>query len=159
LSVIVWIERALVRAIHERQLAEHGGASGVRDEGLLESALARPLPMLSYGEPGPDLADLATSLAHGLALNPPFVDGNKRTAYVAMRTFLVLNGTDLVALPEERYQAFLALADGRLSAQQFSVWLRARLSTTGVQEPSATYAVRRRTPARRKTPRRKKKAT
>ena len=157
--MIVWIERELVLAIHERQLAEHGGASGVRDEGLLESALARPLQMLAYGEPRPDLSDLATALAHGLARNHPFVDGNKRTAYVAMRTFLVLNGTELVALPEERYQAFLALADGRLSAPQFSMWLRARLSTTGVQEPAAPYVVRKQAPARRKASRRKKKAT
>jgi death-on-curing protein len=150
-----WVDRELVLAIHERQLAEHGGATGIRDSGLLDSALARPLQMLAYGHPEPDLAELATALAHGLARNHPFVDGNKRTAYVAMRTFLVLNGTDTVALPEEKYSAVLALAEGRQSASEFAVWLRANLRTSGVHEPTLPYVVRKRAPAARKPPPRK----
>jgi death on curing protein len=153
----IWIDRELVLAIHERQLAEHGGASGIRDDGLLDSALARPLQMLAYGDPEPDLADLATALAHGIARNHPFVDGNKRTAYVAMRTFLVLNGTDVTAPPEERYTAMLRLAEGELSAPEFAAWLRANLRAKGVHEPYTPYGVRRRTPAARKQPRRKAK--
>lgn len=95
--MIVWIERPLVLAIHDRQLAEHGGGSGVRDDALHDSALARPKQLLSYGEPPPDLAALAASLAYGLGRNHPFVDGNKRTAAVACETFIVLNGATLAA--------------------------------------------------------------
>jgi death-on-curing protein len=142
--MIVWIDRALVLAIHDRQITEHGGADGVRDEGLLDSALARPQQMLAYAEPEPDLADLATALAYGIARNHPFVDGNKRTAYVALRTFLVLNGVDIAASAEDRYAHMLALADGRLSAAEFATWLRTYLGATGVQEPRAEYAVRKR---------------
>ncbi|HET7597636.1 MAG TPA: type II toxin-antitoxin system death-on-curing family toxin, partial [Burkholderiales bacterium] len=89
--MIVWLEKALVLPLHDRQLAEHGGTSGVRDEGLLESALARPQQLHAYGDPAPDLAELAASLAYGLARNHPFVDGNKRTAAVACETFIELN--------------------------------------------------------------------
>ena len=95
--MILWIDRRLALAIHERQLAEHGGGGGVRDETLLESALARPQQLFAYGEPPPDLAALAASLAFGLARNHPFVDGNKRTALVAYFTFLSLNGAELDA--------------------------------------------------------------
>ena len=135
----IWIDQALVLAIHDRQLAEHGGAEGVRDEGLLESALARPQQMLAYAEPAPDLADLAAVLAHGLARNHPFVDGNKRTAYVACRTFLALNGAGLAADAEDKYQTFLALADGRLPAEAFAAWLRERMRTHRVHEAPASY--------------------
>jgi death-on-curing protein len=151
----VWIDRELVLAIHERQLAEHGGAGGIRDDGLLESALARPL---AYGNPEPDLAKLAAALAYGIARNHPFVDGNKRSAYVAMRTFLVLNGTDIIAAPEERYAAMLRLAEGHLDAREFAVWLRANLRTKGVHEPAPPYGVRKRaSTATLKQPRRKAK--
>ena len=95
--MIVWIRRAFALASHDRQLAEHGGSSGVRDEGMLESALARPQQLQAYGDPPPDLADLAASLAFGLARNHPFVDGNKRTAAVACETFIMLNGASLDA--------------------------------------------------------------
>jgi death-on-curing protein len=118
--MIVWLEQALVLAIHDRQLAEHGGSAGVRDEGLLESALARPRQLHAYGDPEPDLADLAASLASGLARNHPFVDGNKRTAHVAYRTFLELNGTELVATDEDKYLRILALAEGKLSERDFA---------------------------------------
>jgi len=125
--VIVWLEKALVLAIHDRQLAEHGGSAGVRDEGLLESALARPQQSHAYGDPAPDLADLAAALAYGLARNHPFVDGNKRTAHVAYRTFLALNGAELVATDEDKYVAMIALAEGRLAERDFAAWLRERL--------------------------------
>src|SRR4051794_9650359 len=113
--MIVWIERALALALHERQLAEHGGGSGVRDEAPLESALARPQQLHAYGNPPPDLADLAASLAFGLARNHPFVDGNKRTAHVCYRVFLALNDAQLVAGDEEKYLRMLALAEGSLT--------------------------------------------
>jgi death-on-curing protein len=123
----VWLQKSVVLSIHARQVAEHGGSAGLRDEALLESALARPQQLDAYGEPRPDLADLAAALAFGLARNHPFVDGNKRTAHVAYRTFLVLNGTDLVATDEEKYVAMMALAEGKLSESDFATWLRERL--------------------------------
>jgi death-on-curing protein len=136
---VIWIDLPLVLAIHDRQLAEHGGASGVRDANLLESALARPQQMSVYAEPEPDLADLAAALAHGLARNQPFVDGNKRTAAVVCETFVELNGSRLDAEDEELFPRFLALADGRLPAEAFASWLREHLRTHRVQEATATY--------------------
>ena len=140
--MIIWIERVFALAIHERQLAEHGGGSGVRDETLLESALARPQQLHAYGDPPPDLADLAASLAFGLARNHPFVDGNKRTAAVACETFLLLNDAALVASDIELYPVYLALAEGTLSETDFAAWLRQRLrveSDRAVHEPKARY--------------------
>lgn len=140
--MIVWIERTLAVAIHDRQLAEHGGSSGVRDETLLESALARPQQLLHCGDPPPDLADLAATLAFGLARNHLFVDGNKRTAYVVCRTFLALNGVELVASAEDKYLSILALAEGRLPAEAFAAWLRKHSNRNGpdqVQETRAGY--------------------
>ena len=125
--MIVWITRSLALAIHERQLAEHGGGVGVRDESLLESALARPQQLHVYGDPVPDVADLAASLAFGLARNHPFVDGNKRTAAVACETFVLLNDATLEADDLELYPAYLALAEGSLSETEFAAWLRPRL--------------------------------
>lgn len=140
--MIVWLETALVKAIHDRQLAEHGGGPGVRDETLLESALARPQQRYAYGDPPPDLADPAASLAFGLARNHPFVDGNKRTAHVAYRTFLALNGAELEASDEDKYLNMLALAEGRLSEQDFAAWLREHTRTQprdDVHEPRRAY--------------------
>ena len=140
--MIVWIERTLALAIHERQLAEHGGGSGVRDEGLLESALAKPQQLHAYGDPPRDLADLAASLAFGLARNLPFVDGNKRTAHACYRVFLALNDANLVASEEEKYVQMLALAEGTLSEPDFAAWLRPRLkleSGKAVHEPGTRY--------------------
>lgn len=125
--MMVWLEKPLVLAIHDRQVAEHGGSAGVRDEGLLESALARPQQLYAYEDPAPDLADLAAALASGLARNHPFVDGNKRTAHVAYRTFLALNGAELVATDEEKYVAMVGLAEGKLAERDFAAWLRERL--------------------------------
>src|SRR5688572_25262211 len=129
--MVVWLEKAFVLAIHDRQVAEHGGSAGVRDEGLLESALARPQQLHAYGDPAPDLSDLAAALAYGLARNHPFLDGNKRTAHVAYRTFLALNGAELVATDEEKYLAMLALAEGKLPERDFAAWLRERVRMRG----------------------------
>ncbi|TAK39855.1 MAG: type II toxin-antitoxin system death-on-curing family toxin [Lysobacteraceae bacterium] len=141
--MIIWITRSLALAIHERQLAEHGGGEGVRDESLLESALARPRQLHSYGSPTPDMADLAASLAFGLARNHPFVDGNKRTAHVCYRVFLAINDVELVASEEEKYVQMLALAEGSLSESAFAAWLRPRLDAepgSVVHERRARYA-------------------
>lgn len=141
--MIIWIEKPLALAIHDRQLAEHGGSSGVRDDSLLQSALARPQQLHAYGEPAPDLADLAASLAFGLARNHPFVDGNKRTAHACYRVFLVLNGVELSASMEDKYLNILALAEGNLSEQDFAAWLRRHIkpmSENQIHESRAQYA-------------------
>lgn len=136
--MIVWIGKALALAIHERQLAEHGGAGGVRDQALLDSALARPQQLHAYGDPPPDLADLAASLAFGLARNHPFVDGNKRTAHVCYRAFIALNDGEMTASDEEKYVAMLGLAEGSMGESEFADWLRPRIAIRHgrrVQEP------------------------
>ncbi|SFN51196.1 type II toxin-antitoxin system death-on-curing family toxin [Dokdonella immobilis] len=141
--MIIWIERALAIAIHERQLAEHGGGSGVRDEALLVSALARPQQLQAYGDPPPDLAELAASLAFGLARNHPFIDGNKRTAAVACETFIVLNGGLLDAEDLDLYPRYIALAEGSLQESQFAEWLRQHIKPgvgTQVNERRGGYA-------------------
>lgn len=120
----IWISKELTLAIHSRQLAEHGGQDGTRDEGLLESALARPRQMFAYTDPTPDTAALASALAYGIARNHPFIDGNKRTAYVACRTFMILNGIDMSAPLIDRYAMFLGLAEGTVSEAQLAEWLR-----------------------------------
>ncbi|MGH8216114.1 MAG: type II toxin-antitoxin system death-on-curing family toxin [Rhodanobacteraceae bacterium] len=122
--MITWVEKALALAIHDRQLAEHSGTPGVRDDKLLESALARPQQLYAYGDPAPDLADLAASLAFGLARNRPFVDGNKRTAAVACEAFLMLNNVVLAAGDLDLYPMYLALAEGKLKEKEFAAWLR-----------------------------------
>jgi death-on-curing protein len=126
-----WVRDDVVRAIHLRQLAEHGGDGGLRDQGLLESALARPKNLLAYGDPEPDLPALAASYAFGIARNHPFIDGNKRTAYVVCRTFLLLNGLDVKASQENKYLTFLKLAQGDLSEEQLAEWLREHLASNG----------------------------
>lgn len=140
--MIVWLEKAAVLAIHERQVAEHGGSAGVRDEGLLESALARPQQLHAYGDPAPDLADLAATLAYGLARSHPFVDGNKRTAAVCCETFVELNGATLEAGDLELFERYLALAEGKLPEGDFAAWLRARLRLAApgeTHEPRGPY--------------------
>lgn len=150
--MIVWLEQALALAIHDRQLAEHGGSAGVRDEGLLESALARPRQLHAYGDPAPDLADLAAALAYGLARNHPFLDGNKRTAAVACETFLKLNGAALEAQDLELYPLYLALAEGKLAERDFAAWLRGRVRGRGeAREPRPAYRAK----ARAARPRRR----
>lgn len=118
----VWLDPAVVLAVHEEQLAEHGGAAGVRDAGLLESALARPANLAAYGEP--DAAALAASYGYGLARNHPFMDGNKRTAFVAAELFLLLNGWALQAADADCVLTMLALASGELAEPAFADWLR-----------------------------------
>jgi death-on-curing protein len=141
--MIIWIEKPLAVAIHERQLAEHGGSSGLRDETLLDSALARPQQRYAYGDPAPDLADLAASLVFGLARNHPFVDGNKRTAAVVCESFILLNGSVLHAEDLELYPLYVALDEGSLSDAEFADWLRQHIKPDGakrVNERRARYA-------------------
>ncbi len=125
---IVWLLEETVVAIHHRQISEHGGGEGLRDEGLLSSALARPKNLLAYTKPRPDLAALAASYAYGIARDHPFVDGNKRTALVAARTFLLLNGVNLEASQDEKYLTFLGLAQGSISEEQLADWIRKRIA-------------------------------
>ena len=121
----IWVTQAVAIAAHAEQLAEHGGGEGVRDLGLLESAMSRPQNLSQYGEP--DIAELAASYAFGIALNHPFVDGNKRTAAVVSETFLVLNGGSLLASDAELVVAFVALAAGELSEDELTGWFREHL--------------------------------
>jgi death-on-curing protein len=127
MAQIVWLLEETVIAIHQRQISEHGGSEGLRDEGLLASALARPQNVLAYAQPPPDLAALAAAYAYGIARNHPFVDGNKRTALVAARTFLLLNGVNLEANQDEKYLTFLQLAQGTLTEEQLADWIRKRI--------------------------------
>jgi death-on-curing protein len=124
---IVWLLEETLTAIHHRQIAEHGGSEGLRDEGSLLSALARPQHLLAYREPNPDLASLAAAYAYGIARNHPFVDGNKRTALVAARTFLILNGVDLEATQDDKVLTFLNLAEGAISEEELADWIRKRI--------------------------------
>ena len=120
-----WVGLAAVHAIHDRQLAEHGGLPGVRDFGAIESALARPQNLAAYGEP--DAADLAAAYAYGLARNHGFADGNKRTAWVAARLFLADNGYRLRFEPTEAVGAVEAVAAGILDGGALAAWFRDRL--------------------------------
>ena len=119
----IWIDAAVIYAVHNQQLAEHGGSAGVRDAGLLESALARPQNLVAYGEP--DVHDLAAAYGYGIARNHPFIDGNKRSAFVAVELFLSLNGFNLTATDVDCVITMLALAAGELSEEAFARWLRA----------------------------------
>jgi death on curing protein len=120
-----WISPAFVGLIHNQQIARFGGGSGLRDEGLLLSALARPENLAAYGDP--DVADLAASYAFGIARNHPFVDGNKRTALVTAAVFLLENGHELIAPETEAVLTILALAAGELSEEALADWIRANL--------------------------------
>lgn len=122
----LWIATEVATAAHLEQIAEHGGGEGVRDAGLLESAMARPRNLADYGDP--DGSALAAAYAYGIARNHPFVDGNKRTAAVVAETFLALNGWSLVATDAELVVAFVALAAGELSEDELADWFRQRLS-------------------------------
>lgn len=121
-----WIGKPLVRALHGEQLSAHGGSAGVRDAGALDSALQRPRNLAGYGDP--DAAALAASLAFGIACNHPFVDGNKRTAFVAAATFLGLNGWRFGAPEAEVVVTILALAAGDLDETDLAAWFRANIS-------------------------------
>ncbi|HEV2562106.1 MAG TPA: type II toxin-antitoxin system death-on-curing family toxin [Rhizomicrobium sp.] len=121
----IWIEKDIVLAIHDEQIFEHGGASGVRDNGALESALARPQNLSAYGDP--DAASLAASCAFGIAKNHPFVDGNKRTAFVALELFLDLNGYVLEADDAQCVLVMLSVASSAFSEAELAKWIRARV--------------------------------
>jgi death-on-curing protein len=120
--VTAWLSERLVLAMHSKALARHGGADGVRDPGLLESALARPLNRAAYGEP--DVIELAALYALAIGRNHPFIDGNKRTAYLALEVFLALNGLRLTATDAEAVVAILAMASGDLTDDEFILWVR-----------------------------------
>jgi death on curing protein len=126
----IWVLDAVAEAAHLRQLAEHGGAPGIRDAGLLSSALARPRHMATYAETGVSLTQLAAAYAFGIARNHPFVDGNKRTAFVVSMLFLRLNGRTVGATQEEKYDTFIDLARGKLDEDEFASWLDAHLVAT-----------------------------
>ena len=121
MTLYITLDEAL--RIHELLIKAFGGAVGVRDMGLLESALGRPRHQFAYSDPTPDIPALAASCAYGIARNHAFIDGNKRTAYVVCRTFLLLNSFDLTAAKEERYLTFLNLAAGSVSEAELTVWL------------------------------------
>jgi len=123
----IWIERAVILAVHDMQLAEHGGSSGVRDANLLESALARPVNLDAYG--APDAPALAAAYGYGISRNHAFIDGNKRTGFVATELFLRLNGYQLVADDADCVLTMLAVASGDLAEDAFAAWLRAHTVT------------------------------
>ena len=125
---MIWILEEAVLAIHSRQISEHGGIDGVRDAGLMLSALVRPQNIFAYSEDQPDISALAAGYAFGIAKNHPFLDGNKRTAFVVMRTFLLLNGFDISAAHEEKYLTFLQLAEGSLTEEELQVWIKEHIS-------------------------------
>jgi death on curing protein len=117
-----WIDLSVVLAIHEQQIHEHGGSLGIRDLGMIESALGRPQNLLLYNDP--DIFDLAAAYGFGLARNHGFIDGNKRTAYVVTRLFLILNGHDIRAPAVEKVITFEKVASGDIDQPLLSSWLR-----------------------------------
>ena len=122
-----WINRQVLLLLHDESLAEHGGAPGLRDEVLLDSALGRPQNLLAYGSP--DLSDLAASYGYGLAKNHAFVDGNKRAAFLAVGLFLMVNGHRLVATQAEATMTMLALAAGHMDESAFAQWIRRHIQS------------------------------
>ncbi len=122
-----WIRLDIVLAIHTAVLAEHGGLDGLRDRTGLESAVASPRNQFAYENPKPDIAAMAAQYAFAIACNQVFFDGNKRTALVVCRAFLLLNGHNLVASQDEKYQTMMKLADGQIHIDQMADWIRAHL--------------------------------
>ena len=125
-----WITKSALLLLHGESLAEHGGGTGLRDEGLLDSALGRPLNLLAYADPAepPDVAALAASYTVGLAKNHPFVDGNKRAAFLATGLFLYLNGYQLQVSQADATLTMLAVATGDIIEDEFAAWLRKHAS-------------------------------
>jgi death-on-curing protein len=117
----IWLNREDCLAIHEMMLAQHGGLAGVRDEGLLESAISKPQHLFAYGSPA--LSEMAASYAVGIVLNHPFLDGNKRTGFMVAATFLELNGMDFTATEESVVEMTLALASGKVKQAAYAEWL------------------------------------
>ncbi len=126
-----WIRLDTILAIHTAQLAEHGGLDGLRDRNGLESAIASPRNLFTYGNPKPDIAAMAAQYAFAIACNQVFLDGNKRTALVVFRTFLLLNGHNLVASQDAKYQMIMDLANGQIKIDQMAHWIRAHLVIAG----------------------------
>ncbi|WP_017672577.1 type II toxin-antitoxin system death-on-curing family toxin [Blastomonas sp. AAP53] len=124
-----WLDKAILLAVHDRQIAEHGGGQGIRDEGLLESALNRPVNLAGYGEPA--AADLAAAYAFGIARNHPFVDGNKRTAWVAARLFLMVNAVEIAFDKADATVMMQQLAAGDLSEDEVARWFRDHIVQAG----------------------------
>jgi death on curing protein len=120
-----WVEREVLLTLHDESLAEHGGGTGIRDEGLLDSALARPLNTAAYGKP--DVAELAASYGYDLAKNHAFVDGNKRAAFLAVGLFLYMSGFRLTATQADATRAVLALAASDIDEAQFAQWVRSNM--------------------------------
>jgi death on curing protein len=118
----IWIRQDAVLAIHEESLMLYGGPEGVRDMGLLQSALARPKNILAYSDQPPSITQLAAAYAKGIVANHPFIDGNKRTAFIVSVTFLRLNGFELTAPKEDRYFTFWRLAAGELTDEGLTLW-------------------------------------
>jgi death-on-curing protein len=127
--VTVWLSEKLILAIHDEQLAEHGGSIGLRDHGLLDIALARPLNRAGYGEP--DISELAAVYALAIAQNHPFIDGNKRIAFVALELFLRLNGCLFGVGDAEAVVMMLAMAAGELPDNEFTAWVRMHATPEG----------------------------
>ncbi len=123
-----WLTLAMVEAIHDESLAMFGGASGLRDAGLLDSALARPMNLLLYGD-GPSLFALAAAYGAGIIRNHPFVDGNKRTGLLAISVFLALNGYGFDPAQDDEVRMILALAAGHLSDEELTVWIEQNSKT------------------------------
>jgi death on curing protein len=118
----LWLSQAVIVAVHDSQLAEHGGGAGVRDHNLLQSALARPENLAAYGEP--DAGDLAAAYGFGISRNDAFIDGNKRTGFVAAEMFLLLNGYQLSADDEQCAITMLAVSAGDITEAEFAAWIR-----------------------------------
>ena len=125
---IVWVLDEVVLAVHDEQLAEHGGLSGIRDQGAVESALARPRNLAAY-EACDDLARLAAAYAYGIVKNHGFADGNKRTALVIADLFLMLNGYELISSPADNVLTILGVAGGAISEEELTVWIRNNIKT------------------------------
>lgn len=118
----IWLNKPLILAVHDEQLAEHGGLSGVRDDGLLESALARPEHLAAYGKPV--VAELAASYGYGIARNHPFIDGNERAAFVAALLFLAFNHYSFQATDLDKVIVMLKVAAGEIAEAEFATWIR-----------------------------------
>ena len=142
----IWVDKRLLTLLHDESLAEHGGASGLRDEGLLDSALARPLNLVAYGDP--DLAELAAAYGVGLAKNHAFVDGNKRAAFLAVGLFLRLNGHRLKATPAAATVAMMDVAAGTLNDADFADWIRRNSEPVTAAPATAKTKVKPRAPGR-----------
>lgn len=123
----VWVSSKVLHAVHDEQLAEHGGGTGVRDAGLFDSAVNRPQQLAHYATP--DVAELAASYGYGISRNHPFIDGNKRTAFVALEMFLILNGYELLADDADCVLTMLAVAAGDISEADLTEWVRNRIQT------------------------------